>query len=419
LIDPSWGLTRNEIRLKDGRRWIIRSAEAIRSRGLRVASLHYDELGWSASADLFETLSAAQAAQPNPLMLAVSTVGPIQAGPLWDLFQAHEKGDPSIRLIYNQENLSPLVSESFLERQREILPSFIYAREHENKWGSASDVFATHADWKRATEEGDPRLTSDEGPTFAFVDLGWTHDLTAIAVAKIVGEKVNIVHLETFKGSQEKPVKMEAVQHRLEELGGLLGFKRLTVESPQGLMLAQSLKIEHCKIDVLHPTAKSNHERWGALYAALKEGSIRLPPNRDLRRELLTLTIEERATGWKIIDVPSIHNDRSVAVAGAYYLAKLEASGGQWATVPFLAASARGPVDSKGQPVETKTTNLPKWRRSGYEQQLDAEMKEVEKLPDSRRVRIFQMAQGGMKVHVLARQFSLSVRQVRWLLEDA
>ena len=419
LVDDKWGMTRNEIRLKDGRRWLIRSAEAIRSRGLRVGTLLYDELGWAVSADLFETLSAAMAAQPNPLMLAVSTVGPVQAGPLWDLFQAAERGDPGVRLIYHQENLSPLISEHFLERQREIMPSFVFAREHENKWGTASDVFSTHEDWKRATADGDPRRMSDEGPTFCFVDLGWTHDLTAISVAKVVGEKIDIIHLETFKGSQEEPVRLEAVQHRLEELGGLFGFKALEIESPQGLLLSQLLKIPHCKIETLHPTAKSNQLRWGGLYRALKDGTVRLPPIPELRRVLLTLTIQEKAVGWKVIDVPSIHNDRSVSVSGALYLAEFNRSGGQWASPPFRAITPQGVVDSKGKLVESTTSNLPKWARSGFDQQEAAERRQVENLSDSRRARIFQMAANGSKEHELGKQFTLSVRQIRWVLEQS
>ncbi len=417
LVDPSWGLTRSEIRLRDGRRWLIRSAEAIRSRGLRVGTLLYDELGWAVSADLFETLSAAMAAQPNPLMLAVSTVGPVQAGPLWDLFQAAERGDEGIRLIYFQENLSPLISEHFLERQRATMPSFIFAREHENKWGTASDVFATHEDWQRATADGDPTRTSDSGPTFCFTDLGWVHDLTAISVAKVVGDKIDIVHLETFKGSQDKPVQLSMVQSRLEELGALFGFKQLEIESPQGVQLSQQIKIPHCKITVLTPTAKSNQQRWGGFYTALKDGSIRLPPDSDLRRELLTLTIEERAVGWKVIDVPSIHNDRSVSVAGALYLAEFDRSGGRRRGGAFRALTPAGVVDSKGKLVEFTTSNRPKWARSGAEQQEAAERKAVENLSDSRRARIFQMAANGSKDYELGKQFTLSVRQIRWVLE--
>jgi len=80
------------------------------------------------------------------------------------------------------------------------------------------------------------------------------------------------------------------------------------------------LQFSGCNIEVHTPTLAANMERWGALYKHLKDAAIRLPPDRDLRRELLTLLIESRAQGWRVQDAPGVHRDRSVAVAGAVYL---------------------------------------------------------------------------------------------------
>jgi hypothetical protein len=55
-----------------------------------------------------------------------------------------------------------------------------------------------------------------------------------------------------------------------------------------------------------------------------------LPPDPILRRQLLTLTIQENATGWRVVDVPSIHQDRAVAVAGALFMAKTAAARSQF-----------------------------------------------------------------------------------------
>jgi phage terminase large subunit-like protein len=87
LVDPDWGLTRSEVRLKDGRHWLIKSADAIMSRGLRPDVVLYDEAGWAKDRELYDTLSAGQAAADNPLTLITSTVGPVQMGLLWDMFQ--------------------------------------------------------------------------------------------------------------------------------------------------------------------------------------------------------------------------------------------------------------------------------------------------------------------------------------------
>jgi hypothetical protein len=332
MVDPDWGLTKWTIRLVDGRSWSIRSADSAYSRGYRPTTVLYDELGWSADdGALFQVLSASQAAQENPLMLVTSTVGPIQAGPLWELFQAAESGDPAVRLIYHTENLSPKISPQFLERQRRILPPMVYAREHQNLWGEGADLFCTVEDWERATSDYDPLLPRDPGPTHAFVDLGWSHDETAIAIAKPdMDGKTDIIYLRGIRGSRARPVSLPLVERKLEELVGQYGVRRLVIESPQGVAMAQSLNMRGVQAEVLHPTAKSNSARWGALYAALKAGQIRLPRDKLLRRQLLTLTIKESLTGWRVIDVPSIHQDRAVAVAGALYACMQGDPRGDW-----------------------------------------------------------------------------------------
>ena len=323
LIDGQYGLTRSEIRLTNGNRWIIKSAESVFSRGLRPSSASFDELGWARDAELFQVLSAGQAAQPNPLIVITSTVGPIKAGILWELFESARAGNQSIHLDYRTENLSPLVTPAYLERERAILPAHVYAREHLNLWGEGSDVYCTDDDWKRAIDAGDPRRDSDPGPCFMYVDLGWVHDPTALAIAKRENDKIKVIHLETWKGSQSQPVQFASVENRIVELCERLNVQTVRIESPQGVALSQTLTARGVNADVVHPTAKSNQEHWGALYTALKNGSIQLPNDAKLRQQLLTLTIRTNQNGWKVEDVPSIHQDHAVAVAGACYMVQI------------------------------------------------------------------------------------------------
>lgn len=320
LIDPDYGLTKSEIRLKDGRRWLIKSAEAVYSRGLRVGTLLFDELGWSQDdGDLLHTLSAAMAAQANPLTLITSTVGPGQFGPLWELFEQAET-DEDILLIYSQENQSPKVTHKFLEGQRKKLPPAWFNREHLNLWGSGTDAFCSAEDYAQAARRPSPRRDHSESPTAAFLDLGWKKDETALAIGRKNESGVEIIWLEGFRPPRGGTLDLRAVEGRLRELVVRYTIRELEIESPQGVLLSQRLDIPGCRVEVLHPTAKSNAERWGALYTALQNGAVHLPGDKLLRRQLLSLTIQSGATGWRVEDQPSIHNDRAVAVAGAIYL---------------------------------------------------------------------------------------------------
>ena len=414
LVDPNYGLTKSEIRQRDGRRWIIKSADAVYCRGLRPSTICYDEMAFcSDDGDLYSVLSAGQAAVRNPLILITSTVGPIQAGPLWELFQANERGDPSVRLIYHTENLSPLISEDYLERQRSLLPPFVYAREHQNLWGEGSDAFCTQADWQKSSKNGDPRRDRDSGPCYLFCDLGWLHNETVVVVSKQDGDIVEIIALESFQGSQSNPVKFSAVQMCIEELVQRLNVKRIEIESPQGMFLAENLRLPDVDVNVLHPTAKSNRERWGALYTHLKNGSVRLPNDAKLRRQLLTLTIKESARGWKVIDIPSIHNDRAVAVAGALFLASAK---DKWVSIKFMAVTKYGVLGPDLKPIKMKESP-PGEHTTEHDFIRQEEIRQLRNLSESRKVRIWQMHSTGKSIPTLQRQFSLSQWQIEKILQ--
>ena len=181
-------------------------------------------------------------------------------------------------------------------------------------------------------------------------------------------------------------------------------------------MLSQKINIPYCEVSTLHPTLKSNQERWGGFYKALKGGTVRLPPDAKLRRELLTLTIEERAVGWRIQDVPSIHNDRAVAVAGALFLAS-GAGRSRWAETEFRAITDSGIIGPGGKLVEVDQTTRPAWiPPTGSELRRREEERQLAGLSRGRRVRIHQLAGLGRSVTQLQRQFSLSRWQVHQIL---
>lgn len=322
-----YGLTRGEIRLTNGNRWIIKSSESVASRGLRPSLILYDELGWSVDRQLFDVLSAGQAAQANPQIIVTSTVGPIKDGILWELFELAKAGDPNTLLIYETENKSPLITSAYLEAQQAILPPHVYAREHMNLWGEGSDPLCTDTDWKRAIVEGDPRRVDDPGPCYAFLDLGWVHDESVLCIMrKLEDGKSGVLCMETWQGTNTMPVEFYSIQSRLEELCQKYHVKKLVIEAPQGYQMAQQLALGRVDTEILSPTVKSNQERWGTLITALKNGTICLPDDGRLRRQLLTLTIKNTSTGWRVEDVPSIHNDRAVAVAGALVATVREAT---------------------------------------------------------------------------------------------
>ena len=323
LVDRVWALTKNSIKFKDGTSIFIKSSDGKMSRGLRPSVVVYDELAWTSDAgELFQVLSSAQAAQPNPLMIVVSTVGPVQAGPLWALFEAAAKGDPDVRLIYRDKNLSPLVTKEFLEGERRRLPPSVYMREHENTWSAGIDAFCTYEQYKTATAGGTPSLRRFDGPSSMFVDIGLVKDETSIAVAaKFDDDRIRIIKLDAMRGSKRRPLSMERIHQRILQMTVKFGVRRIKIEAPQGMMLAQTLAADlqgtSVDVSVQHPTSKTQMSLWGSLNGHLRDGTIHIPKDKMLRQQLLSLIIKQSLSGWRVIDDPSIHQDRALAVAGA------------------------------------------------------------------------------------------------------
>lgn len=447
LVDPNWGITRSEVRLKDGRRWVIKSADGRLSRGLSPDVVLFDELGWSQDdGDLFQVLQAGQAARPNPLTIVTSTVSPIKDGELWRLFEAARRNDPAVGLLYSQENESPMVTDEFLAEQETLLPSTIFAREHKNTWVEGGDVFSTEEDWQRATGRGDPTRASSAGPSYAFLDLGWVHDESVLSIIER-NEAVStwdIIYMETWRGTQKRPVDLPGIRETIRGLVPVYGITHLEIESPQGVALAQELDdISGLTVTFLHPTNLSNSERYGAMYRALKEGSIRLPNDSLLRRQCLTAVIGQVGSGqnWRLESRADIHNDRLVSCAGALYLGLQSTLTRKWASPTFLAITDAGPVKGPNlEPLKQKRSrepfvdHLPNVRRiggrtlpvSGGELVLSQENWEVENISPGKKLRIEQTARIllGQDTtlqelpHLLARQFSLTHRQVRQILTE-
>ena len=61
----------------------------------------------------------------------------------------------------------------------------------------------------------------------------------------------------------------------------------------------------------------------------MQQGQIRLPPDKLLRAQLLSLVVVTTATGWRIDADSRLHQDRALSCAGAAWLAQSEAAIGE------------------------------------------------------------------------------------------
>ena len=251
---------KSEISLANGSRWIIKSSEAVSSRGLSPSLVVYDELGYARDRRLFDTLLAAQVAQEQPLLLAISTVGPRRSGPL---FEISESEDEDVLWWHTSKNLSPLVTEKALAAQKRRMPHVVYIHEHENRWTEGKEQFVIEDDLA-AVMIGE-QLWDAPGPTWGFVDLGFTNDPSAAAIVQKTEFGLQCIRLETWQGSHADPIQFASLRSDILGLSQRFNCTAWQVEAWQGVLLSQELDGMGLDVTLLHPTAKSHRERWGHL----------------------------------------------------------------------------------------------------------------------------------------------------------
>lgn len=306
-----------------GSRWTITSRDHTASRGRHPTTVLYDETGWAKDSELFESLLSSQSSVSDPLLLVTSTVGARAAGPLWDLMQRADAGDPAVFFEHSTVNRSKLVTPEFLARMRRLKHPLLFAREHQNSWQDADDSFVLVEHVDAAMGRGwDGSVLPEAGVRYAgFVDIGLVSDPTVIAVGHDVDGVAHIDKLITHQGSRQRPVSLPGLRSELRSLAELWRLSPLVIESWQGLTIAADLVRDGVRAEVRTPTAQSQSEMWSALAAELGAGNVTLAKHDRLREELLNLRVELRPTGaLRVFDRGRVHQDHAVAVGGVVQL---------------------------------------------------------------------------------------------------
>jgi hypothetical protein len=316
-----------------GSRWTVNAADHEDTRGRHPDFVVYDEPGYASDDELFASLLAGQASVPDPQMLVISTVGRRKSGPLWRVKTLAEGGDPDVLWRWCGHNRSPLVTQDFLDRQRRLLMPAQFAREHQNLWVDAADSFTSATEVDSAMGRGwAMQHEGEKGRRYrGFVDLGIVSDPTVIALGHEDAGVIFIDLLQTFQGSREQPVQLDAVESALQDLSERFTVDQWRIESWQGVAAVQSLQRAGLPVELFAPTAAAHASEWPILAQRLSSRTIALPRHERLRDELLGLVYEVGPRGVRVVDKGRVHQDHAVAVRGV--VASLHGSNGDTVSI--------------------------------------------------------------------------------------
>lgn len=195
------------------------SADAQNEQGLNPNVAIVDELHVAAekSRDLYDALITAQGARENPLMISLTTAGPIPAGPCYDLYKYGKeiesglRSDDSFMMRWFEAapdadvddprawadanpGLDSIVSRDFLKRQSKAvregrLPEYAFRRLHLNQWTTAVERWLPFAKWQAC---GTAPEIPDGAEVYMAIDAAISRDTFGVATVYVEPGAVEI-----------------------------------------------------------------------------------------------------------------------------------------------------------------------------------------------------------------------------------
>jgi hypothetical protein len=243
-------------------------------------------------------------------MLVISTAGWDQTSIAWEVRAlAQREAD---WYFSSRGQCASWISPAWLEQQRRTLPSHVFARLHENRWVAGVGAFlrGTEVDAVFASD-----LPAGSGAVAIGLDLGLVHDSSVIAAVRrdYATGLVVVEDLETWRPSGGLPVDLQHVEDAVTMVARKFAAP-VVIDPWQGVLLGQRLQARGVRVTEFPFTGENRRKLFGALLDLVRNGRLRCRPHEDLRRELLSLEVQETASGWRVDHKVGRHDDHVVAV---------------------------------------------------------------------------------------------------------
>jgi hypothetical protein len=220
----------------------------------------------------------------------------------------------------------PWISPEALEEQRALLTDSQYQRLHLNVWSASEDRLVTVDNLAAAVTLDGPQEPRRNVRYRMGLDLGLTHDATAIAVAhsepdplaEQPAQRIVLDRLVTFQGRKNEPVRLADVEQTVLTLWRMYNRPRLRADPFQAAGLVQAVKARGVTVEEWPYTAGRYGEMASVLFALLRDKRIDLYAEEGLLDELRNVRLVETIPGQvRIQHDPGRHDDRCVAIGMA------------------------------------------------------------------------------------------------------
>jgi len=310
--------------------WQIAAAEVLSSIGRSFDLVLFDELGLeniglNTGTELYDSITAGQAAKENSRIIVTSTVkGNI--GKLYDLIQLSKK-DKNYFCYVTHENNSPLITKEYLKRRKKELHPRVYENLHENRFFSGDDTFITPEIYDACVDETAKPINKmpPDKWSIAWVDLGLRHDSSVVTTVYRDGQnRINIAEIKSWSPRLLKQeIQLKWVEQYLQDIKKRLNVRKIYMDEWQGAAIIQRYG-KKLNIEGVHITSSILEQIWTNFIGLAQNQDIKIYDDnsddiRELRKEALNLRIKSTGANFKVIDVGSIHNDFILTFAGSVW----------------------------------------------------------------------------------------------------
>jgi hypothetical protein len=311
LLRPLVKTTRDSITIKaTDSQFRVMASDGPSAMGLRFYRAYVDELSEQANREMWDALWTATGKYKDCGVHVISTAGWDRASIAWSVREmARTESD---WYFSTRGQCASWVRPEWLEQQRRSLPVHVFSRLHECRWVDNVGAFLTGAEVDGVFLNVPP-LT--DGAVAGGLDIGLTRDRTVFSVVRNVGGLIVVQHMVTWAGAPGRKVDLEEVSAEVSTLA-----KRhqspIYFDPYQGIHMAQQLRRQGVNM-VEHPfTGESRKQLFTTLLDLIRNGRLRSQPHEELRRELLSLEVQQTASGgWRVDHKTGRHDDHVVAVA--------------------------------------------------------------------------------------------------------
>lgn len=297
-----------------------------------------DELWQWRGRELWDALFTATGKTPHWRGIVLSNAGYDFQSVAWETRELCRTDGAPFYLYSPDGPVAGWLTDVWRQMQERSLPPDVYQRLIENKWVEGAGSFITRAQLSECIDESlRPQVSGDKGQRyFAGLDLGLTHDRTALALGHLdsANNTVTLDCLRVWQGTRANPVQIADVEAELETLTSRFNIRQIACDPWQLQSTIQRMKGK-LPVHEFKFTGETVRRLSETMFDVIRSGRLRLYPDAELEAELLNLNVIQKGYGWRIDHSSGGYSDRAMAL-GMMAMQALEEGGRGRPNVRFI-----------------------------------------------------------------------------------